>query len=91
MGSAFQQRSRLGKINENNEKVNELRNRIILAGGISINNIDEIMTKIKPAAIDVSSSLEKEPGKKDPELLREFIRIAKEGKGQNAKAGSVRS
>ncbi len=51
----------------------ELKNKIILAGGISINNIEEILNNIKPAAIDLSSSLESEPGKKNKEKVYEFF------------------
>ena len=51
----------------------ELRNKIILAGGISTKNIEEIINNIKPAAVDLSSSLESEPGKKDKEKVYEFF------------------
>ncbi len=51
----------------------ELKNKIILAGGISINNIEEIVNLIKPAAVDLSSSLESEPGKKNKEKVYEFF------------------
>lgn len=50
------------------------RNKIILAGGISEDNIDLIYNKIKPQAVDLSSSLEKEPGIKDHEKIKSFIR-----------------
>jgi phosphoribosylanthranilate isomerase len=53
---------------------NELKCKIILAGGISINNIDDIFNNIKPAAVDLSSSLEAEPGKKDKEKVKEFFK-----------------
>lgn len=43
----------------------ELRNKIILAGGVSAENIEEIVNTIKPFAIDLSSSIESAPGKKD--------------------------
>jgi phosphoribosylanthranilate isomerase len=55
----------------------ELKNRIILAGGISINNIENILTNIKPAAIDVSSSLEtgisSVPLRKDQHKIKSFF------------------
>ncbi len=51
-----------------------LKSKIILAGGISADNIEEIFTKIKPAAVDLSSSLESEPGKKDKDKVQEFFR-----------------
>ncbi len=52
----------------------ELRRKIILAGGISIENIEKIFKEIKPKAIDVSSSLEIEPGKKDKKKLKQFFK-----------------
>ena len=52
---------------------NEIRKKIILAGGISIDNIEILFKKIKPAEIDLSSSLEIEPGKKDNEKMKEFF------------------
>jgi phosphoribosylanthranilate isomerase len=58
----------------NSEKIpNELRGKIILAGGISIDNIDEVYNKIKPAATDLSSSLEKSPGTKDHNKVKNFF------------------
>jgi phosphoribosylanthranilate isomerase len=53
---------------------NTLKNKIILAGGVSTENIEFIYKNIKPAAVDLSSSLEKEPGKKDEKKVREFFR-----------------
>lgn len=52
----------------------DLRSNIILAGGISVENIEVVCKKIKPAAIDVSSSLEEYPGKKDPVKVRTFMK-----------------
>ncbi len=60
-----------------------LKNKIILAGGVSFDNIEEIVKDIKPAAVDLSSSLENEPGKKDKEKVTEFFKkfnkLRKEG------------
>lgn len=52
---------------------NELRNKIILAGGVSSNNIEQIFHEIKPHAVDLSSSLESSPGRKDAIKLKEFF------------------
>lgn len=51
-----------------------LRNKIILAGGVSEENIAEIHNIISPQAVDLSSSLEKEPGIKDHEKVKSFFR-----------------
>ena len=50
-----------------------LRNKIILSGGISSDNIHIIKKEINPYAVDVSSSLEEFPGKKNKEKLKEFF------------------
>jgi len=49
------------------------KNKIILAGGVSSKNIEEIFVNIKPYAVDLVSSVEKSPGKKDEEKLKEFF------------------
>ncbi len=51
-----------------------LRNKIILAGGITKDDLKYIKDKIKPYAIDVSSSLEIKPGKKDKQKLELFFK-----------------
>ncbi len=52
---------------------NELKNKIILSGGISSNNIEHIVQRVKPFAIDISSSLENAPGKKNSTKVKEFF------------------
>ena len=51
----------------------QLKSKIIIAGGINSDNIDIIFQQIKPQAIDVSSSLEEYPGKKDKEKVIQFF------------------
>ncbi len=50
-----------------------LRTRVILAGGINLDNIEFIYKKINPAAVDLSSSLEVKPGIKDGEKVKIFF------------------
>lgn len=47
--------------------------RIILAGGLTIENVAEAITSVKPFAIDVCSGVEAEPGRKDTGKLRRFM------------------
>lgn len=48
----------------------------ILAGGIGLDNIKEII-KLKPDIIDINSKIELKPGKKDIEKLKKIIKIIK--------------
>jgi phosphoribosylanthranilate isomerase len=50
-----------------------IRSKIILAGGISAENIKMILREIHPLAVDLSSSVESKPGIKDPQKLRAFF------------------
>ena len=52
----------------------EIKNKIILSGGISEENIEEIFRKVTPSAVDLSSSLESKPGKKDAEKVKSFFK-----------------
>ncbi len=51
----------------------DIRNKIILSGGISSDNIEFIYNNINPAAVDLSSSLEISPGKKDNKKMEMFF------------------
>lgn len=47
--------------------------RIILSGGLKIENVAEAIRHVHPYAVDVASGLEVKPGKKDHGKLQEFI------------------
>lgn len=53
--------------------------KLFLAGGLNPANLRKAIQKVRPFAVDVASGVEKSPGEKDPQLVEEFIRIAKEG------------
>jgi phosphoribosylanthranilate isomerase len=47
--------------------------RIILAGGLNVENVAAAVRIVRPYGIDVASGVESEPGRKDHGLLREFV------------------
>jgi phosphoribosylanthranilate isomerase len=47
--------------------------RIILAGGLTPENVGAAMRSVRPYAVDVASGVESKPGKKDYARLKEFI------------------
>jgi phosphoribosylanthranilate isomerase len=50
-----------------------IKGNIILSGGINSSNIHKVYTDVNPYAVDVSSSLEEYPGKKNKEKVKEFF------------------
>jgi phosphoribosylanthranilate isomerase len=56
---------------------------IILAGGLTPENIAEAIAAAEPCAVDVASGVEKKPGKKDPAKLRAFLRVVISTAGEN--------
>ncbi len=50
---------------------------IILAGGLNPENVAQAIEIVNPFAVDVSSGVEKSPGRKDHERVTEFVKRAK--------------
>ena len=50
---------------------------VIVAGGLTPDNVGEAIAATHPYAVDVASGVEAEPGRKDPALVEAFIAAAR--------------
>ncbi len=50
---------------------------VILAGGLTAENVGEAIRVVRPFAVDVASGVEMRPGTKDPLAMRRFVENAK--------------
>ena len=50
---------------------------MMLSGGLAPENVAEAIRIVRPDAVDVSSGVERTPGEKDPEKIRNFVKNAR--------------
>ncbi|MDT8357836.1 MAG: phosphoribosylanthranilate isomerase [Methanomicrobiaceae archaeon] len=51
---------------------------VLLAGGLSPENVANAIRAVRPSGVDVATGVEYAPGKKDPERVKRFVRMAKQ-------------
>ena len=51
--------------------------RVVLAGGLGPDNVAEAIAAVRPWAVDAASSLEREPGVKDHDKVRDYVQAAR--------------
>lgn len=59
-------------------KENTFSDKLILAGGLTAENVADAIKQVNPVGVDVSSGVETD-GKKDPDKIKAFIQAAKTG------------
>ena len=62
---------------EHIERARSAEGRIVLAGGLTPENVGEAVEAVRPWAVDASSSLETEPGIKDHDRICAFVAAAR--------------
>jgi phosphoribosylanthranilate isomerase len=53
---------------------------VIMAGGLTPNNVRQAIKQVRPYGVDVCSGVESEPGIKDHKKVRDFLKNAKAGR-----------
>ena len=51
---------------------------LVLAGGLTPGNVFQAICAARPTAVDTASGVESSPGRKDPELVKAFVRSTRE-------------
>ena len=52
--------------------------KLVVAGGLTSQNVSEAMKILEPWGVDVASGVEEKPGKKDPEKVRAFVKAVRD-------------
>ncbi len=59
------------------ERARSVRGRLMLAGGLGPENVGAAIAAVRPWAVDASSSLERAPGVKDHQRVRDYVEAAR--------------
>ena len=59
------------------ERARSVEGRLMLAGGLGPENVGAAIAEVRPWAVDASSSLERAPGVKDHQRVRDYVEAAR--------------
>lgn len=64
--------------------------RLIVSGGLTPENVGQAVAHLRPFGVDVSTGVESEPGRKDPQRVRDFVAAARAAAGALSREAAER-
>ena len=61
---------------------------LVLAGGLTPDNVGDAIRQVKPFAVDVNSGVEYQPGRKDPDKLKSFVHAVRKADEHASRSGT---